>query len=193
MPKRSQVIELLDLVWQNANSATSFSWERLNHSMRSALGLTICSGFEFAEDDIQYVMKNYRSGRWIGACDEWIYRDAILVGNMSAIKSFEKYRGREPFIADDVTIGMFRGDFQGVASDRKRERLAVGFGFSYRGFRLKVNSFAKDGSYINCATYKKAKRPDGYDTEKIDKRFKITVADIQAERKERKQNRKAGA
>lgn len=188
--KKSACIELLDLVWANANNAIPHSWERLNHAMSSALRLAIGSGFELLETDILHVFKNYRSGYWIGESDEWIYCHAIACNNMSAIKSFESAKGRTPFIADNVSIGgryRVRSEFMhGGCGTRKKERLAVGAEFPYRGLTLRVTSFAADSSYINCCSYKK-RDSDGSQREKIDKRFKLTVEDIRLDRAERKE------
>lgn len=182
----SNVIRLLDLVWSTTNAAVGHSYERLNHAMRSALELAIGAGFEFKEGDIKHVFDNYRSGYWIGESNEWIYTDAITVGNMSAIKSFESAVGRQGFLADDVDIGVRRNTFVHLVGDRKRERLCVGASFTYRGLRLTVTSFANGSDYVNACTYVPK---DDY-RKKIDKRFKITREDIISERAERKERSK---
>lgn len=182
----SSVIKLLDLVWGSANSAVGHSYERLNHAMRSALDLAIGAGFEFKEGDIKHVCDNYRSGYWLGESNEWIYTNAITVGNMSAIKSFEAAVGRQGFLADDVDIGVRHNTFVHMIGDRVRERLCVGASFTYRGLRLTVTSFADGSSYVNACSYV----PKGEYKKKIDKRFKITREDIISERAERKERSK---
>lgn len=182
---KSAVIELLDLVYGNANRKTGHSWERLNHAMRDALALAIGSGFEFAEGDVAYIMGHYKSGCWIGETDEWVYADAINVGNMSAIHSYERYKGREPFFGTNVR---FRGDntYLHLSSTRKKERLAVGVEFEWHGKKHRVTSFAADNTYVNACSYKRIKRDGkwgGYD-EKIDKRIRIGRDGLKANLKE---------
>ena len=175
---RSAVIKLLDLTWQNANAKTSFSYERLNHSMANAVSLAIGAGFAFAEDDIKLIRANYRSSYWIGESDEWMYCEAVAVGNMSAIKSYEKWKKREPFIAEQVDIQMRRHNaYQHGSGSRQKERLVVGATFKWQGAPVKVTSFSSDQSYINCCSYKRIKGQYGY-SEKIDKRFKITRSEL---------------
>ncbi len=187
--EKSDVIDLLDLVWKSANDSTGFSWERLNHGMRAALSLAVGSGFEFAEDDMKHIFSNYRSGYWLGDTTEWIYTEAIGVENNSAILSYEKLKNREPIIADGVD-GNSRSQFShGNNVTRAKCRLFVGARFVWKGIRVTVTSFADDSSYCTACSYKKP--PKGEYANKIDKRFKITRADIIAERAERKKAAKA--
>ena len=86
---KSAAIQLLDLVWSSANKATEHSWERLNHGMRAALSLAIGAGLKFEEGDVAHVLSNYRSGYWIGESSEWIYSDAITVGNELALADWK--------------------------------------------------------------------------------------------------------
>lgn len=186
--KTSAAIQLLDLVWANANAATSHSYERLNHSMHDALSLAIGSGMEFAEGDIAYVLSNYRSGYWISESDEWIYSLAIAVENVSAVKSYETAKDRNPFLADDVSMTNHSGYTHGGTFSRQRERLNVGCSFAWKGLTLKVNSFAKDQSAVNACSYRQVKEESrSYSTDKVDKRFKITREELLTERSERKE------
>lgn len=63
MEQRTPVIALLNLVWEQTNTATAHSWERLNHAMRNALELAIGAGFPFALEDMQYIMMAPRTKR----------------------------------------------------------------------------------------------------------------------------------
>ena len=185
--RKSPVINLLDLVYRNANDSTGKSYERLNHAMRAALSLAIGSGFKFGKDDINYIRSNYRSGYWIGDSDEWIYTEAVVVGNTSAFNSYEAAKNRQAFIADDVDCGQRHGYFKHSGGSWQKQRLAVGFTFQWKGLTLTVNSFANDQSYINACSHVDVKSESGYTTKKPDKRFKITRDDIITERAERKE------
>lgn len=178
-PAKSAVIELLDLIWSNANDGTAHSWERLNHAMRDALSLAVGAGLTFAEGDVRYILSHYHTGRWIGESDEWVYRDAVAVGNMSAVKSFEEAKGREPFIVERVNLNIHtNGYMHGGGGTRQKERLVVGAAFKWQGVDVRVTSFADDQSHIVACSYKKVKGSGGYSTEKIDKRFKITKSEL---------------
>lgn len=191
-PEKSDVIDLLDLVWSSANDSTGFSWERLNCAMHRALKLTIDSGFRFAENDLRYVGEHYSSGRWLGASIEWIYAAAIAVENDSAIKAFEVWKNREPIIADNVDCySRLSEGTHGQSLIRAKCRLFVGATFIWKGVRVEVTSFAGDSSYCTACSYKKP--PKGSYANKVDKRFKITRDDIIADRAERKKSAKVGA
>jgi hypothetical protein len=176
---KSLPVQLLDLVWRGANEATSHSWERLNQSMRAALELGVGSGRTFAPDDFTYILNSYRTGRWIGESAEWFYALAIQVSNKSAIDSFERHYRRGPFVADCVRVGGAGGFTHGGGGPRQRERLAVGFSFPWKGETVTVTSFAEDSSYLTACAYAGEKR-------KPAARFRITPADIKADRAERK-------
>jgi hypothetical protein len=184
--RRSSVIELLDLVYAAANDATSHSYERLNRAMSNALQLAIGSGFKFATGDVEYILSNYKAGYWVGESDEWIYGEAIEVGNTSAIASYEAAKKREGIIADDVDFRESRNPYLHMSGTRQRERLCVGATFVYRGQKLKVTSFADDSSYVNACLYVKV---DEYRS-KVSKRLKLTRDDIIADRAERKERKK---
>ena len=189
--KRSTAIQLLDLVYENANQATGHSWERINYAMCTALELAIGAGFEFAEGGMAHIFANYKSGYWLGETSEWIYSAAIRNGNMSAIKSFEAARKREPFIADYVTATGYRSNFVHCGGRWKRERLHVGATFPWKGATVTVTSFADDQQSLTACSYKEVASHPGsaYMKDKVDRRFKITRADILAERKARKVTR----
>ncbi len=192
---KSQVIQFMDLVYNNANDGTSHSWGRINSAMRSALKLTIGSGFKFLADDFAYVMANYRSDYWISD-PEWMYAYAIAEGNKTAVASFEAWKRREPFIADDVSMGE-RHEYAHASGTRDKERLHVGAQFKWKGQRVTVTSFSKDGLSLTACSYKPNPEPAtcskchrkewGNNERKIDKRFTITREAIILDRAERKE------
>lgn len=186
---RSAVIKLLDLVWGQTNSAVSHSWERLNHSMRAALELTVGAGFSFHEDDMKAIATSqpYRFGYWSGESSEWIYALAVGVENTSAIASYEKWQGRKAFIMDDVRFQTNERYTHGGRMNRQKCRLVVGAEFDWKGQRVTVTSFAADQSYVTACSYKP--REKGEYANKIDKRFKITRDDILADRADRKERK----
>lgn len=186
--KRSAVIQLLDLIWENANAAVDHSWERLNHAMYAALKMAVGAGFEWHASDFKHVVENYSSGRWISDSTEWVYTLAVVCGNSSAFKSYEAWANREPFIADDVGLREYSaGGYMHMTGDRQKERLAVGFTFPWRGYTVKVTSFAKDGKSLTACSYKP--RAEGEYGDKVEKRFTITRDDIIADRAERKERK----
>jgi len=173
----SAAIQLLDLVYDSACKANGHSWERINHAMREALEMACGAGFAFHEDDMERIFDNYKSGYWIGESDEWVYAAAVVAGNMQAIRSYEKVKGREPFIATEVRLPTRPAEqYMHGVHDRQKERLVVNARFKWQGVEVRVTSFAKDSSYINCCSYKPRKKGEYGD--KIDKRFKITRQEL---------------
>jgi hypothetical protein len=184
---KSPAITLIDIIWHKANDSGPPSWDRLNRALHTALDLAITGGFEFYLGDVAVIVDNYNSSHWIGADIEWIYTHAIAHENPSAHLSFEAYRKREPIIADEVTLHQSGSR----VFTRKRERLCVGAQLPWKGLTVTVNSFGKFPSgtdYANATSHKTERYQVGgrgkwYDREVPDKRFKITAADVQAERK----------
>ncbi len=178
--KVSPAYQLLEHVWTHSLKATSHSWERLNHSMRGAMQLAIDAGLQFEPGDFGKIRKEFRGGYWFNDDDgESFYTLAVATGNLSAAQAFEAWQQRPPFIADDVDPGYIQ-TYAHLTATRKSGRLVVGFRFPWRDFKVKVTSFSGDGEYLTACAY-----TDGTER-KIAKRLKITVADIQADSKERK-------
>ena len=190
---KSAVIELMELVWANANRATGHSWERKNHALRGALKMAIGAGFEFAARDLDVIANDFGFGYWCGESDEWIYGLAIQVGNMSAIHEFERWKSREPFIAENLDISERSGSYVHLTGKRKKERLHVGCTFMWQGHKVVVNSFAKDSAYVNVGAYKKVKSTNGrYSSysDKLERRFKITREELLTGRAEDRERRR---
>ena len=171
-PEAFGVMRLLKLV-ENCANYDGHSWRRLNAALHCTLKMVIEAHVEFVASDVRDIMDRANSGYWIGVNPEWVYSAAVTSANMSACLSYEAWRGREPFIADDV-------------NGRDRDRLCVGSRFRWRGDWVKVNSFSLDGTVANAAKYE-----DNDDRRKVVKRCKITRADLILDRAERSKRRLA--
>ena len=191
-PKRSQARILLEHVWQSTNTCTCCSYERLNHSMHNALCLAIGSGMEFTKED--WHLSGFNPDRWTGETMETYYRAAVVVGNRSAIETYEAWIGRKPIIADYVNMRGIRGysyggegGYQhGDAGTRKKERLVIGASFSYHGEDVEVTSFTKEGAAVCCSYKPREKDAHGYakGPQKILHRYTVMPESIQADRAE---------
>lgn len=179
--KISPVRQLLSLVWGQSLKATGHSWERLNHSMYAAMQLAINAGMPFEADDFSAAMNEFRAGYWFGETGgESLYTLAVQTGNLSAAQAYEAWKGRPPFIVDDVDPGWNRS-FAHTTGKRARGRVAVGFSFPWQGHDVTVTSFSDDGRYLTACAYTKG------DRRKVTRRFKITIAGIRADRRLRKE------
>lgn len=183
--KLSPPIQMLQIVWENANKAMGFSWQRLNSSMQDALSLAISAGMRFDPGDFKYIAENFRFDYWGGSdghmFGERYYRQACNEPNKSACRAFEKWRSREPFIADNVNTGRYWGDSKMLS----RSRLAIGFEFYWNGETVTVTSFSIDGSYLTACSYQEEPK-DEYAPAKIKHRYKITVKDLKTNHPELK-------
>jgi hypothetical protein len=190
-PEQSPVLDLLDTVWNHWGGATRHSWDRVNHSMRQALCLAIGSGMEFGSDDFAEIQRRYRFHYWggedAGGFAEGFYTLAVVEGNLSAARAFEKWKGRPPFIWDSILLPR-EGHYTKSGGRREMARLTVRSEFAWRGQRVKVTSFADDGSHVVACSYQAPDPTKPYTSAKIDKRYKITNADL---RRQRKQHREA--
>ena len=183
---QSPAYTLMAHVWEHSQEATGHSWERLNHAMHDALRLAINAGLTFSLDDFGTIMADFSGSRWIlDGGGEWCYSMAVRTGNLSAAKAFEHWKGRKPFVADYVRYSASQDRGKHGVGGRQRERLAVRFRFPWKGHQAEVTSFSKDGTYLTACTYHP--RKEGGYGRTVAKRFRITIADIQADRKERKE------
>ena len=185
----SAPMKLLTLVWENVASAAPHSWDKVNHSMRTALNLAIGSGMRFSKDDFKHIAERFRAGYWFSDDGgEQFYTLAVNVCNVSACQSFEAWKDRKPIIADEVGLESYGardclGYTHGSRDRRQQDRLSVDTSFFYAGLRPIVTSFSGD-AVIAC-TYKP--KTNDKSTSKVKRRFKITAADIQRDRAEQKQ------
>lgn len=177
--KKSAVIELLDLVYANAMKAEPRSWQRINYAMCRSLEMAIGALFTFNPDDFTHIFSNYNSGYWLTYDPERWYSQAVASGNTSAWESFERKKGRQPLIADNVTPVESR--YAHRTGIRLKERLHVGAEITWKGLRVKVTSFNADGSCTACAYDGR-----GHYGSKVVKRFRITRDDIIQERADAK-------
>lgn len=181
-PEQSAVLDLLDTVWKHGDRATSHSWARVNTSMQQALCLAIGSGIKFHPDDFIEIQRRYRFHYWggngRGGFAEGFYGLAIAEGNLSAAQAFEKWKGRKPFILDGVYGGQGARFAHRGGHFRQRGRLSVGSVFYWEGQQVTVTSFAADGNYLVACRY--AENPTRGYRSKVEKRFKITHADLRA-------------
>lgn len=125
--------------------------------IHEALYLAVRAGLDFDPDDMSQLQW------WMytddGGVGEHLYAVAAAEGNISACQSFEKMKGRKPFII-------------------KGRRLAVGTYIWRDDRQWKVTSFTSDGQIIIC-THKKHD-PARYERVRVDRRSRLTHADFRA-------------
>lgn len=173
MPK-SPVIRLVDLLWDNAQKATGHSWTRLNGALHQSIYLAIEAGLKFAPGDFEYIWEHYNSGYWIGDGNgEGWYSRAVEYDNRSACISFEKQKGRKPFILNGKRLAI------GTRIDSVLDRRAMinpdWLKLEWSHFlTVQVGSFFDGG--INVFAKWDAKKKDW--TEKPNRRWKVTYEDI---------------
>jgi hypothetical protein len=163
---RSPALSFVGMVWNLAQQETGHSWQRFNSGLRGALMLAVETGMVFHDDDFTYMVEQWRAGFWLGADNayslgESIYAKAIEYRNFQACRSFEKWRGREPFI------------FDGDRLAHNSEMPLPGQG------RWKVTSFSEDGKAINLCMYQWVGDGDKRDY-KPTRRRKLTLEQVRA-------------
>jgi hypothetical protein len=187
--QQSSVLDLLDQVWNHWGQATRHSWDRVNNSMRATLTLAIGSGMEFGPDDFHEIEKRYRFHFWgyhqSGGFAEGWYTRAVTDGNLSAARAFENWKGRKPFILDNIMPDRNSQYLRRVGL-RQRGRVAVGYQFGRQGKLGTVTSFTENGASLTACSYKPD--PEGGYRREIDKRYTITQADVRAHRNALKQS-----
>lgn len=183
----SAPIQLLQLIWENATKAAGDSWRRYNESLANGLSLAIRSGMRFEPDDFKVIEERYRPEYWMGLgsdSGERYFTLAVVNDNISAAVAFEKWKGREPFIWNDI-----RADdtvFEGF------RRLFVGAWFTWQGEHVSLTKFVNDDDSIRACSYVQEKgKPWHWSRSKILHRYVIKRAELLAIRKGMNDQKKA--
>lgn len=176
---RSPALQLVMLVWKETRMR---SWLGLNTTMSDALCLAISASLRFDTDDISTIHAKTRGGYWFGVGSERFYRLAVTSGNISAAQSWESWVKRPPFILGGRRLfvgSMVELGLAGVS-----------------GGRGVVTSFASDGTGITVCVYDVVwpnKDGSGSPEGKPKRRIKLTLSDVRAMEKARKEASKSKA
>lgn len=183
----SGVLDYLQTVYKLSCSSGGHSWQVINSAMSDALNLAIRARFPFEKEDFTNLCRpdggwpdNGYLGwtRWFSESGERFYSLAIESRNISAAIAFETWKGRKPFI------------FQ-------KQRLYVGSRFELAPKQFwYCNSFAEDGTYINCGSYTTAENPVGWQNNSPTgkgpvKRLKLTVKELKEQERANEQDRQS--
>jgi hypothetical protein len=151
----SPAMKLITVVHDHALTNCKRKGDNLfNTVMGKAFALAIESGMAFALSDFADFTK-MRSGGWLD--NEWSYGTCVESGNVSACKSWESWKKREPW--------MWQGS-----------RLYVRAKVFWAGRDCRVTSIDDKAGTINLCSYKpqpRDKRGHTRDVEKIDRRFVV--------------------
>ncbi len=139
----SPALQIADIFWSNCSQrGGEASYAHLESAMKHAVILAIDFGLEFGQDDFKIFEKKYMMGHWAatpGNPDEvyaeGFYSRASKARNVSACRSFEKFRGREPYILGG-------------------KRICVGAKFHWNGEEVECTSFPNGKDYLVACSYK---------------------------------------
>jgi len=169
------VLQFIGIAWQYAGG-NPHSWERFNQEVREVCHIAAAS-FPWKPLDIDKIKEigNWKSsvGRCLGESGwEGMYTVAVSYSNVSAWTEIERFFKRTPIMADNV-------------DSRKRSRICVGSSFPWKGEKVRVTSFNKDGLAVCCSYKPHEFDANGYiiGPEKILHRFTISAEDVKSERK----------
>ena len=152
--EQSPAIQLIEIVaWQCPYSSKPYriaqrSRRQWDAALHSALRLAISAQLFFAPDDMSHIYKTYPFRWQAGNGDNWgedFYSLAVQCGNRSAAISFERMKGRKPFI--------WPGRVRHGSVVRENDRLSVGDRFEYRGEYVEVTSFNDDTGFLVACSY----------------------------------------
>lgn len=111
--KESKVVAIVGSIYRDSNNGKGHSWQILNGALHRALVLCIEAHLPFEEDDFANMMNRFNGGYWFGTDGDGkgsgtnFYSTAVKAGNATACKSFEKWRGFEPylFLGERMAVG----------------------------------------------------------------------------------------
>ncbi len=150
--------------------------QKFDGAQQDALRLAIRGGLPFDLEDMAYLREHCRFTWHAGSNGNWgepYYFDAVRYDNGSAARSFEKMKGRKPFI--------WRGEVgHGIDTIRTGGRLAVGSRFRCRGVGLAVTSFDDEAGCVIACSYRSRSEEERYEPEKVEHRYRLTRKDLKA-------------
>jgi len=177
----SPAMRMLATVWRHNRL---HSYGKLNRTMQTALRLAITADMPFGIDDFSQYNHRFGFEHWGGSPPERWYSLAAETRNRSAARSYAKWFGRPPFIYDRVL---------GESEVLIRRRLAVRTEFVWEGDVWRVTGFAKDGQSCVACTYHPEPNVARIVWSRVKRRVKLTVADLRADMKARREHRAADA
>lgn len=134
--------------------------------------MSVAAGFTFDDGDLKRIMTEFRASRWLG-CGGWedFYKLAVVSGNRSAWKEFERFLPRVPFVWPDA-------EYNGA----RLPRLCIGARFKWGDEFVIVTSLDADNVIACSYTWTE----DEYPKQKLRKRYRITREKFAAARKTKK-------
>ena len=187
--KQSSAVELIAHLWNHRQEATGHSWLRMNQGLHEGLMLAVKLGLAFNEGDIDLIADRYRGGYWFGCNFESFYTCAVVYGNRSAWKAYEKHVNRIPFIWNPAHLTEHWGG--GGQGTNNPPRLTTGCEFQWKGERVTITSFNDKKGCLTAQSYKwdesadceKCGHPLAYPKQEIVRRFIITHEELKAAKK----------
>lgn len=172
--KKSPVYRFVHMLYTESMEATGHSWTRLNTALSSALATAISAGMRMDPNDFNDIGGDMNGGYWFGTNNnesqgEGFYNVAVKANNLSACQSFEKYRGRNPFVWEG-------------------RRLCLGERFSWKGEWVTVTRMPASGErpMVACSYRETRIAQSEYEpTNKILHRHSISYDDLRTADRER--------
>lgn len=135
--EKSTAYQFIEFVWKK-NQLDSYL--RINQIMYNAVKFAIDAKFNFNENDITEVFKNFKGGYWFGFTDNvnggygaFIYSHAGKSQNINACVSIEKFMGINPFILVGKRV---HRQLTFINSETKRYYRVTGFDIDNKVIRL---------------------------------------------------------
>lgn len=179
--KLSPAAQFVSIVYNHSGHLKSGSDVQWDGCQQDALFLAIRAHLPFEPDDMQWIHRNCHFTWHAGNSDNWgetYYSVAVSCGNRSASRSFEKMKGRKPF------IWKWEVNHHGAGRGRQgrvNDRLSVGDTFYCRGKLLTVTSFDDKNGRIVCCAYKHRERDErGFlvGSLKVEHVYKLTLKEL---------------
>lgn len=177
----SEALDFLRAIYRDPEHPNLYirsgSWRKLNAWLQKGLALAIDCGMVFDIEDFRKLRTDFNGSYWLGSCEEGWYTQAIQQGNSSFVASYEDCYSRKPFMLDGLRVA--------------RDRI-----FDWDGERVACTSFAEDQkSFVACSYEPSLYRHGDWrewvqPNQKIKRRFTITLDQLKAYNKARKEARK---
>lgn len=173
--RRGPFLRMLDVLVAGNNSSP----RKLGYAICSAIKAAATAGIKFGIDDFERIAAGKETGLWCAGEDngERMYETLIRAGNESAIRSFERWRGRKPFIVEGERL--FRGC--SVQWRVKGERVSLEVSrFDDNKGTVQLNQHDRSVYYVE------PKDGKHYTRENVVKRYSVSHVEIDDAEKDRR-------
>lgn len=143
------VYDLFKILFDHSHPPSTFSYRKLNATLRKGLLLAIESEMRFEKDDIKKIYEDFSGVFWFGTDGEDLFTAACIAGNRTAASSFLAWKGRKRFVwPRKKSVGITQ------KFESKLDLLHFNRVFTWNDELVRVTSFNDEEGTVTVCSYR---------------------------------------